>query len=141
VTSRRGEGIGSYNRRRIYEGIGGSGSTSIGIGNGDKIGSLQEVSNIFGALSREPSKGVGSSTPGDGKIDYAIVCCHTSGVGKYGTHRKEVGLSKYGGKGIDASKVVGYGNKVGTCGNVYKVLCTLVIGPKIREGSVSGYDR
>jgi hypothetical protein len=49
-------------------------------------------------------------------------------------------LSKHGGKGIDASEVIGYGNEVGTCRDVYKVLGSLIVGPKIREGSVTGYD-
>ena len=79
---------------------------------------MQQVSNIFGALPREPSKGVWSGTPGDGKVDGSVIGSHTRWVGEYGTHRKEVGLSKECGDGVDASKVIGYGNGVVTYGDV-----------------------
>jgi hypothetical protein len=73
---------------------------------------LHEVSNIFGCLPREPSKGVGSGTTGYGKVNDSIVSTYTGWVGEYGTHSKEVGLSKEYGDGVDTSKVIGNGNGV-----------------------------
>ncbi len=79
---------------------------------------MQEVGNIFGCLPREPSKGVWSGTTGDGKVNGSVIGNHTRWVGEYGTHSKEVGLSKECGDGIDASKVIGYGNGVDPYGDV-----------------------
>ena len=79
---------------------------------------MHEVGKIFGCLPGEPNKGIGSSTTGYGKVNDAVISSHTRWVGEYGTHSKEVGLSKECGDGVDTSKVISYGNGVVTYGDV-----------------------
>jgi hypothetical protein len=140
MTRRRSEGIGCNNGGRIYEGVGSSNSAPVGISNGHEIGSLYEVGDVFGGLSREPHKGVGSSTSGDSDVHHTVVGGDTQRVGKDCGYGQRIGLVEHGGERIDAPEVIGYGNEVSASGDVVEVFGGLVVGPKVGEGCISGDD-